>query len=137
MFQCIASSSHTTHENEIPGPRESTSRAGCTYSANATKQVEKPVYGKQTDPNNVPTSTQAASTSNQAIPVSVKAITYHDLDFKGNARLSMGSNGEVIIATVNSRDFYMLEHDGNKYTQKFRKNLHDKMEYQCCKEQAY
>ena len=82
---------------------------------------------------NVSTSKQAASTSTQAIPISVKAITHHDLSFKAHFLPGIGFNGEIILAKHTSKDFHMIEHDGNKYTQKYRKNLPDGMDYGCSK----
>ena len=106
--------------------------AGRTYGAGASKQVDH--SSKQTPPTNVSTSKQAASASAQAIPVSVKAITHHDLGFKANTILGMGFNGEVIISKDNSKDFYLIEHDDNRYTQKYRKNLPDGIKnYDCFK----
>ena len=95
------------------------------YGVGASNQVGHSF--KQTDPRNVPTSTQATSASSQVISVSVKAITHLDLGFEANGRLGIGSNGEIILVKNFSNDFYMIEHDGNEYTQKYRKDLPDGM----------
>ena len=63
----------------------------------------------------------------------MRAITHHDLGFKADWDYGIGSNGEVIIGKFNSQDFYMIEHAGNKYTQKYRKDLPDGMDYDCNK----
>ena len=105
--------------------------AGRTHGAGASEQVDH--SSKQTAPTNVSTSKQATSASTQAIPVSVKAITHHDLGFKANILLGMGFNGEVLITKDNSKDFYLIEHDDNKYTQKYRKNLPDGKSIDWCK----
>ena len=105
--------------------------ADCTYGDGVSKQADHSF--KQTHPINVPTSTQATSASSQVISVSVEALTHHDLGFKACLNLGIGSNGEVIIVKFNSKDFYMIEHNGNEYTQKYRKNLPDGMAYDCNK----
>ena len=53
--------------------------------------------------------------------------------FKAFFVLGMGFSGEVIIVKDNSKDFYLIEYDGNEYTQKYRKNLPDGMENHCNK----
>ena len=105
--------------------------AGCMCGVGASNQVGHSF--KQTDPINVPTSTQATSASSQVISVSVRSITHHDLGFKADWDYGIGSNGEVIIGKFNSQDFYMVEHAGNKYTQKYRNDLPNGMDVHCRK----
>ena len=100
---------------------------GHTYGADASRQADH--SSQQAAPTNVPTSKQTTTASTQAVPVSVRAITHHELGFKAHFLLGMGFNGEVIIVKDNCDEFYLIEHDGNKFTQKYRKNLPDGMDY--------
>ena len=100
------------------------------YGASASKQVDH--SSKQTDPTNVPT-TQTAPASTQAVPIAVKTVTHYDLGFKACFLLGTGLTGEVILPKDNSTDFYLIEHDGIKYTQKCRKKLPDGMDDKCFK----
>ena len=65
---------------------------------------------------------QATSASTQDFPLSVQAITHHSLGFNANAVLGIGSTGEVIVQAT-SGHMHRIAHDGNDYTDKYKKNL--------------
>ena len=68
-------------------------------------------------------------------PKSVQAVTRHKLPFKAHFRAGLGENGELILGDEDSeRCLYKMAHNGQEYTETWKKQLPFGMEYNCLKE---